>query len=115
ARRGAPAVTSARPLVLVQVGTDHHPFDRLVAWADTWAGAHPDVEVLVQHGRSRAPDVASGSAFLDRDTLTGLLESADVVVSHGGPATISEARAAGHRPVVVPRDPGRGEHVDDHQ
>ena len=33
---------------------------------------------------------------------------ADVVVTHGGPATISEARNAGHRPIVVPRDPSPG-------
>ena len=43
------------------------------------------------------------------------MATSDVVVSHGGPATISEARAAGHLPVVVPRDPAFGEHVDDHQ
>ena len=33
-------------LVVVSVGTDHHPFDRLVEWVDRWAGEHPDVSGL---------------------------------------------------------------------
>ena len=110
-----PAADARRSPVLVLVGTDHHPFDRLVDWADQWAREHPDVEVVVQHGRSREPAVATGHAFLDHSVLTELMSSAAVVVSHGGPATISEARAAGHAPLVVPRDPAHGEHVDDHQ
>src|SRR5918993_5733368 len=28
-------------LLLVTVGTDHHPFDRLVRWAAAWLAAHP--------------------------------------------------------------------------
>jgi hypothetical protein len=38
-----------------------------------------------------------------------------VVITHGGPGTISDAQRSGHRPIVFPRDPSRGEHVDDHQ
>ena len=43
------------------------------------------------------------------------MAAADVVVTHGGPATITEARRTGGTPVCVPRDPKLGEHVDDHQ
>lgn len=43
------------------------------------------------------------------------LAAADAVVSHGGPGTIMAAREAGRVPIVVPRLPGLGEHVDDHQ
>jgi UDP-N-acetylglucosamine transferase subunit ALG13 len=44
-----------------------------------------------------------------------LLTSAQIVITHGGPATIAEARAAGRIPIVVPRRVAYGEHVDDHQ
>lgn len=108
-------MTSPRRRVLVLVGTDHHPFDRLIGWSDAWARLHDDVEVVVQHGHSAAPEVCVGHAFLEHAALTDLVATSDAVVSHGGPATISEARAAGHLPVVVPRDPAHGEHVDDHQ
>jgi UDP-N-acetylglucosamine transferase subunit ALG13 len=104
-----------RPLVLVTVGTDHHPFTRLVDWADAYAAANPDVRMLVQHGTSAGPIVAEGAAYLDGDRLRAAMRAAAVVVTHGGPATISEARRAGHLPVTVARDPELGEHVDDHQ
>ena len=101
--------------VLVSVGTDHHRFDRLVRWADAWVQRHPEVRVLVQHGASTPPAHADGQAFLASDDLRAALAGATVVVSHGGPATIMDARAAGHLPIVVPRDPALGEHVDGHQ
>ncbi|MBX9386736.1 glycosyltransferase [Streptomonospora nanhaiensis] len=104
-----------RPLVLVAVGTDHHPFTRLIDWADTYAAERPEVRVLVQHGATPAPGTAEGVGLIDRDRLGAAMRAAAAVVTHGGPATISEARAAGRLPIAVARDPELGEHVDDHQ
>jgi UDP-N-acetylglucosamine transferase subunit ALG13 len=104
-----------RRQMVVTVGTDHHPFDRLVRWAENWAERVEDWQVHVQYGRSRAPRSGLGFAFCDPRRLQELFETADVVITHGGPATITEARRFGHRPIVVPRDPRLGEHVDDHQ
>jgi len=101
--------------MFVTVGTDHHPFERLIGWAERWAERGEDWEVQVQHGRTRGPRTGTGFAFCEHDRLQQLLASADVVLAHGGPATITEARRFGHRPIVLPRDPARGEHVDDHQ
>ena len=101
--------------VLVALGTDHHPFGRAVAWADAWAAAHPDDTVIVQHGASAAPQRAVGHDFVAPSELGRLMREADVVITHGGPGTIAAARAAGHLPFVLPRDPRLGEHVDDHQ
>lgn len=103
------------PLVLALSGTDHHPFDRLVHWMDDAAACHPDVRFLVQHGRSTPPTVAEGTAYLEHDVMTDLMRQALVVVCHGGPGTLMDAREAGHLPLVVPRDPALGEHVDGHQ
>jgi UDP-N-acetylglucosamine transferase subunit ALG13 len=100
---------------LILVGTDHHPFGRAVAWADARQQAHPEDHVLVQHGRSDPPARAQGRAFLTAEELRREVTQADVVITHGGPGTISDARSAGHRPIVFPRDPTLGEHVDDHQ
>jgi UDP-N-acetylglucosamine transferase subunit ALG13 len=108
--RGTPG-----PLVLVLAGTDHHPFARLVRFADLLAGALPSTRVLVQHGHSGPPTLAEGVDFLPHDQLQQLISEAKVVVTHGGPSTIAEVRRSGRRPLVVPRDPHLGEHVDDHQ
>jgi len=106
-----------RPFVLVAVGTDHHPFDRVVEWVDAWLeqGAVGRVDALVQYGHSQPPAVADGSSLLDHEDLQDAMNRADVIVCHGGPATITEARRHGKLPICVPRDPERGEHVDSHQ
>ena len=102
-------------LLVASLGTDTHPFQRLVDWLDAMAVAHPDAEVVVQHGHSAAPVVALGHDFLPHADLLELMHAANVVVSHGGPGTIMDAHRCGRVPVVVPRDPQLGEHVDGHQ
>lgn len=101
--------------VVVLLGTDHHQFERMVAWAESHAGRFPDDRVLVQHGRSRKPRIGTGIDFMGQEDLRGHLAAADVVVCHGGPGTIADARSEQHRPLVMPRDPRLGEHVDSHQ
>ena len=102
-------------LVLALTGTDHHRFDRMVEWVDAAAARHREVRFLIQHGVTRPPRVAEGYDFLTHAGLVSLLDEASVVVCHGGPGTIMDAREAGHVPLCVPRDPGLGEHVDGHQ
>lgn len=104
-----------KPLVVCLVGTDHHPFDRLVSWCDELATARPDIDVLVQHGSTAGPSVARGEAFLDKQTLGDSLSRAHVAICHGGPGLISDLRGAGLMPLVVARNPELGEHVDGHQ
>jgi UDP-N-acetylglucosamine transferase subunit ALG13 len=102
-------------LVVALVGTDHHPFGRMVDWIDAAATRHGDVRFVVQHGATPPPLVAEGYDYLTQDRLAELLKEASVVVCHGGPGTIADAREAGHVPLCVPRDPALGEHVDGHQ
>jgi UDP-N-acetylglucosamine transferase subunit ALG13 len=113
---GTPPLTP--PHLLVLVGTDVHPFDRLVRWVRDWladlTGAAPTC--VVQYGTSAEPDgPLTAVAYLPHDELERMVAQAGVVVCHGGPATITEARRAGRLPIVVPRDPALGEHVDAHQ
>lgn len=116
-RRRAGGGAGDRPLVFVTVGTDHHPFHRMTDWVDSWLAdeATPPVRCVVQHGTSRPPRLAESSAYLSHAELTRHLAEATAVVCHGGPATITDSRRAGRLPIVVPRESGRGEHVDDHQ
>lgn len=100
---------------MVTVGTDHHRFDRLVTWVDSWAASHPTVPVLIQRGEAGEPDHAESVPLLPHPDLVAAMAAADVVVAQGGPAAIADARAAGRLPVVVPRRREFGEHVDDHQ
>lgn len=108
------------PLVFAVVGTDVHRFDRLADWLKLWSGARSaagsdPVRLVLQYGHSRDPQLPGAVPFLSHDELQRAMAEATLVVSHGGPATITEARRTGHLPIVVPRDPARGEHVDNHQ
>ncbi|WP_232547764.1 glycosyltransferase [Propioniciclava soli] len=103
--------------ILLTIGTDMHLFARPIAWLDRYVADRPGLAELcvVQHGNSPAPLVAGGSAFIPYDELVRFMGEADVVITHGGPATIFEARGQGRVPVCVPRNPALGEHVDGHQ
>ena len=106
------------PLLLVTVGTDHHPFNRLVRWVDAWLGKAPaaDLRCLVQTGTSVPPlGPAAWTAYLEHGALEAAIAEAAAVVCHGGPGTILAVRRTGAVPIVVPRRHRLGEHVDDHQ
>lgn len=106
---------SAPTTLFVTVGTDHHPFDRLMDWVDDWAARHADVELIVQHGSTRPSRVGTSVSMLGSAELGTLYARADIVVSQVGPGTIADANHAGIRPIVVPRRAEFGEVVDDHQ
>ena len=101
--------------IFVSVGTDHHPFDRLVAWTSSWAERHPEDDVFVQYGTSSPPSAGDGGELLDRTSMLARVAAADVVVISCGPGGVMDVRGAGRLPVVVARREPLGEHVDDHQ
>lgn len=100
--------------VVVSLGTDHHPFDRMLDWIEI-GQRRLELDAMVQRGATNERDGIESVDYVTADELAGLMRAADAVVCHGGPATISLARRSGHRPIVVPRNPALGEHVDDHQ
>jgi UDP-N-acetylglucosamine transferase subunit ALG13 len=98
--------------VLVTVGTNEAPFDRLVQAAAGLTGE----SVVVQHGSSRLrPHGARCIDYVPFDAFDALVSSARVVVTHAGIGSVAAALAHGRRPVVVPRLHRLGEAVDDHQ
>lgn len=108
--------------VLVILGTDHHHFDRLVGWLDDFLEQHSleqpgneSLRAVVQLGDTAPPRRAEGVGIVAYDELQRLMRRATAVVTHGGPATMLEVRKQGRKPLVVPRDPALGEHVDQHQ
>jgi UDP-N-acetylglucosamine transferase subunit ALG13 len=103
--------------VVVTVGTDHHPFDRIIHWVNRWLAGHPEQAdaFFVQSGTTTVGPRCRSSKFLDTHQLDGLLDGAQVLVCHGGPASLASAWQRGLLPIVVPRLHQLGEHVDDHQ
>ena len=106
-----------RTNIVCTIGTDHHQFGRLLDWLDDWLEAHPQYRAttLVQHGQSRPSRLARNRSFIPWAELVEMMANCQVVITHAGPASLFEARAAGHLPICVPRDPGLEEIVDAHQ
>jgi UDP-N-acetylglucosamine transferase subunit ALG13 len=100
--------------VAATVGTDHHPFPRLLEWV---ARAQQELgfQAIVQRGATPARAPLETIEFMPAEDLEAYMLQADAVVCHAGPGTLSLASRCGHRPIVVARDPKLGEHVDDHQ
>jgi UDP-N-acetylglucosamine transferase subunit ALG13 len=101
-------------MIFVAVGTHHQPFDRLLQAADR-AAAELGEDLIAQRGSSRVEVRGEIHDLLPPDAFDRLLREARVVVLHAGSSSFLQARAAGRRPILVPRRPERGEHVDDHQ
>jgi len=108
---------SSKPLVVVTVGSDHHPFTRLIGWLDEWlaAGAADRVDCVIQYGTANPPERGAPVPYLSHPELQRLLSAATVVVTQGGPMSVVEARRGGRVPIVVARSSDFSEAVDDHQ
>lgn len=102
--------------IVVSLGTDHHRFDRLVDWLDEWVALqYGDAHYTLQHGHSRASNLAENRMIVPREEVVDLMRAADVVITQAGPGSIFDAHEAGHRPIVVARRHAFDEVVDDHQ
>jgi UDP-N-acetylglucosamine transferase subunit ALG13 len=112
-----PGSAKNHPVLLVTVGTNQHPFVRITDWVERWLadGGSQQVRLILQHGATPLPPRPDRFPELGYDDLQNALSSAAIVVTHGGPATIMEARAAGQLPIAVPRRPDLDEMVDGHQ
>jgi UDP-N-acetylglucosamine transferase subunit ALG13 len=101
-------------VILVTVGTNEAPFDRLLRAVETLS---TDEEIVVQHGSSAVvpANAARTYEFLLFDDLVGEMRASRVVVTHAGIGSIMTALSCGRRPVVAARLVAHREAVDDHQ
>jgi len=105
------------PMILATVGSDHHPFHRLIEWLDGYLAGlgSENLRYVCQYGTAHPPVFGMHRPFLKHDDLHGLLTQASAVVCHGGPGSIFDSLRIGRIPIVVPRLCRYGEAVDDHQ
>lgn len=107
---------SPRPIdrILVSLGTERFPFERAVR--AVMGAAQSATSVVWQTGNTTVEHAGAPlRQWLTPAQLHSELDRASVVVVHGGVGAILDAFGAGHVPVVIPRSPEWGEHVDDHQ
>lgn len=104
-------------MIFVTVGTHEQPFNRLIKEVDRLVetGIIKD-EVFIQTGYSTyEPKFCKWSSLISFDKMNELMQTSDIIITHGGPATFMSAIANSKKPIVVPRQEKYDEHVNDHQ
>lgn len=104
-------------MIFVTVGTHEQPFNRLIEEVDRLKkeGIITD-EVFIQTGFSTyQPQYCDWKSIISYSEMEDHMANADIIITHGGPATFMGAIAKGKKPIVVPRLEKFGEHVNDHQ
>lgn len=104
-------------MIFVTVGTHEQPFNRLIKEVDRLKkeGIITD-EVFIQTGFSTyEPQYCDWKNIISYPEMEDYTNRADIIITHGGPATFMGAIAKGKKPIVVPRQEKFGEHVNDHQ
>lgn len=104
-------------MIFITLGSQKFQFNRLLQSVDDLIGKGLLTdEVFAQSGYSDYhPRFYKFKQFLDRDEFAGMMEKADIVITHGGTGTIIGAVKKRKKVIAVPRLAKYGEHVDDHQ
>ncbi|QXE01066.1 glycosyltransferase [Terribacillus sp. DMT04] len=104
-------------MIFVTVGTHEQPFDRLIKEIDSLKGNKAIKEdIFIQTGYSTyIPQHCSYKKLLSYEEMNNRAAEANIVITHGGPASIMLALQHGKIPLVVPREKKHNEHVNDHQ
>jgi len=104
-------------VIFVTVGTDEHPFDRLIREVDSLKGRGViREEVFLQIGFALYhPAHCPFAELLTYKEMEEKMRDARIVITHGGPGSIMPVLYSGKVPLVIPRQKRYGEHVDDHQ
>ena len=104
-------------MILVTLGTQDKPFTRLLKTIDKEIkNGNIKDKVMVQAGNTKYE--SSNMEIFDfksNEELKDLISKADIVITHGGVATIIESIQKDKKIIAVARLKKYGEHVNDHQ
>lgn len=104
-------------MIFVTVGTHEQQFNRLIKEVDKLKQENIiKDDVFMQIGYSTyEPKYCQWKKLLSFDEMNDMYEKADIIITHGGPASFMKALELKKIPIVVPRQAQFEEHVNDHQ
>jgi UDP-N-acetylglucosamine transferase subunit ALG13 len=104
-------------MILVTVGTEQYPFNRLMHWIEVLLQSEMiQEEVVVQYGNSTVlPAGAKVYKFLKEEKFQDLINEARIVIAHCGEGTLLLLDSLDKPYILVSRSQEFKEHVDDHQ
>lgn len=104
-------------MIFVTVGTHEQQFNRLIQEIDCLKKENViKDEVFIQIGYSTyEPQYCKWKKLLSYSEMNEMYEKADIIITHGGPASFMKALELKKIPIVVPRQVKYEEHINDHQ
>lgn len=104
-------------MIFVTVGTHEQQFDRLIKEIDKLKkDGFIKEEVFIQTGFSTyKPKYCKWSNLISYKDMDKYNREANLIITHGGPASFIAPLSYGKIPIVVPRQLKYNEHVNDHQ
>lgn len=104
-------------MIFIALGTQKFQMNRLLKMVDQLCESGAITEtVFAQKGASDyQPKFYLSEDFLDSERFQQKIEQCDLLITHGGVATIISGLKMKKPVVVVPRLAKYGEHIDDHQ
>ena len=104
-------------MILVTLGTQDKPFERLIkAVEEQIELKNIKDEVIVQAGCTKyETDKMKIIDYMPIKEFSSLLEKADFIITHAGVGSIIEGLKQGKKMIVVARKKEYGEHVNNHQ
>lgn len=104
-------------MILVTVGTEQFPFNRLMGWIRVLINrGFIQEEIVVQYGScTDLPSGVKAYSLLAQDQFQELVQQARLLVGHCGEGTVLLLAATSKPYILVPRSQRFREHVDDHQ
>ncbi len=104
-------------MIFVTVGTHEQQFDRLIKEIDILKKEQIiKDDVFIQTGFSDyTPKYCKWSKLISFQDMEKYNKNADIIITHGGPASFILALQNRKIPIVVPRQAKYKEHINDHQ
>lgn len=105
-------------MILITVGTEKFPFNRLMRWVDQLLqdDMFGEEEVVVQYGTCTVlPGGVKVYRVLREQDFQGLVRRARLVIAHCGEGTVLLLDSMETPFLLIPRSQRYHEHVDDHQ
>ncbi len=104
-------------MILVTVGTEQYPFNRLMRWMEVLLNHNLiQEELVVQYGNCTVlPAGAKVYQFVKEEKFQTLIQEARLVIAHCGEGTVLLLDSLDKPYILVPRSHAFKEHVDNHQ
>lgn len=107
-------------MILITVGTEKFPFNRLMEWIDNLIKQRliqpEQEEIVIQYGSCTVvPNNVTGYSVLKETDFLSLVEQARMIIAHCGEGSLDLLGLINKPFILVPRSYNFREHVDNHQ